>query len=706
MKHICKRMMSVTLDNLNFTNVTLKSVPIDSESRNFVRTVRGAIFSRVEPTPIINPKVVITSEDALSLLGISDVTTEIARADFAELMCGNKILFGSSPHAHCYAGHQFGHFSGQLGDGATMYLGEVDWKSAEEEKEQQKEHQHWELQFKGAGLTPYSRTADGRKVLRSSLREFLCSEAHYYLGIPTTRSASVVTSDTAVIRDIFYTGNPKEEQATVITRIAQTFLRFGSFEIFKSTDSITGRAGPSTGQIELLRRLLNFMCRHYYSNLYSPKNSTTASSDTVETPELYLAVFDEICKRTARMVASWQVLGWCHGVLNTDNMSIVGVTLDYGPFGWMETFDRDFICNASDNEGRYSYANQPRMCQWNCSKLGEAISPCLDGLDWRPSVQNFALEFSRHSLEGFRARLGLSDSSDMTLFSSKDEDLIESLLATLHDSKADFNNSFRVLMKVDIDIKDIIGISSSSSSSSSSLSSSSLSSTSTKEEDVINLLLTQCSTARQAADAFKPRIPKDRLEMFKMLAQSRPDIASQLDMINEELAKHDRYEKLSRQSDSEKKIIDSGLWHSWILKFKERLTAEACHIYSKTGEEGLQAWRSKRQHVLKRSNPKYILRNWIAQVAITAAEDGDFSIAKKVYDRLKDPYGLLDLETSEDDFFSKELAKSLYATRLVSTTETSAVNFKDTGIESSVETDPVHNVFVKPPTWSTSLRVT
>lgn len=685
----------ISLDNLQFKNSTLKSVPIDPENRNFVRTVRGAIFSRVKPTPVEGPKLVVASADALSLLGVSDARAEISRPDFAELMCGNAHLIGSEPSAHCYAGHQFGHFSGQLGDGATMYLGEVVWSPTA----QQQTEQHWELQFKGAGPTPYSRTADGRKVLRSSLREFLCSEAHHYLGIPTTRCASVVTSDTPVVRDIFYTGNPKEEQATVITRIAQTFLRFGSFEIFKSTDSVTGRSGPSDGQIDLLKRLLAYTCRQYYPEIHS-RFSASGSADTDDAPERYLAMFDEICKRTARMAASWQVLGWCHGVLNTDNMSIVGVTLDYGPFGWMETFDRDFVCNASDNDGRYSYANQPRMCQWNCAKLAEAFSPCLGGLDWRPSVKNFATEFSRHSLEGFRSRLGLterflSDEQVNSSSSNDDNDLFEALLATMHDTNADYNNCFRVLMKMDIDVT---GSSSSSSLSSSSPPFPSSSSTPALYDDeaLIKILLSQCASASQSSDSCKPRIPKDRLEMFKLLAESRPDIASQLDMINEELAKHDRYEELKKRSDGEKKLIDAGLWRAWILRFRKRLAAEAEHVFSTAGEEGFRTWKKNRRQVMMRSNPKYILRNWVAQIAITAAEAGDFTIAQKVYDRLRDPYGLLD--ETEEDLFSKELLMNEYARSVVPISSEG-----NSGGEGELHNN---GGFAKPPKWSTALRVT
>ena len=231
-----------------------------------------------------------------------------------------------------YCGHQFGHFSGQLGDGATMYLGEIITSKGE----------RIELQFKGAGKTPYSRSADGRKVLRSSLREFLCSEAHHYLGIPTTRAGTIVTSDTRVVRDIFYDGNAIEERATVITRLAHSFIRFGSFEIAKGVDSITGRAGPSAGHTALIQQLLDYVVDTFYADVVAGLPSRE---------DQYVAFFRELTRRTAALVARWQGVGWAHGVLNSDNCSILGITIDYGPFGFMEAFDPQYICNASDNEG-------------------------------------------------------------------------------------------------------------------------------------------------------------------------------------------------------------------------------------------------------------------------------------------------------------------------------------------------------------------
>jgi uncharacterized protein YdiU (UPF0061 family) len=374
------RAAPTTLTSLRFDNRALRELPLDPEPRNFVRgRVAGAAFSRVEPAPLAGARLVVAAPEALALLGVADAGAELARADAADLLCGNARLPGSEPAAHCYCGHQFGHFSGQLGDGATMYLGEclsegnaggaaggvggaggASGADASASAPGGVVPARWELQFKGAGRTPYSRTADGRKVLRSSLREFLCSEAHAALGIATTRSASVVVGDTRVVRDEFYSGRPREERCAVITRIAPTFLRFGSFEVCRTLDPTTGRAGPSVGRTDLLRRLLAFTCRSYFPEIYAahPTRAPAATAEAAasggaapapapapapvgdgviadeEAPERYLAMFREVCLRTARLCAQWQVLGWCHGVLNTDNMSIVGVTVDYGRVEW------------------------------------------------------------------------------------------------------------------------------------------------------------------------------------------------------------------------------------------------------------------------------------------------------------------------------------------------------------------------------------
>lgn len=258
-----------------------------------------------------------------------------------------------------FVGHQFGNFAGQLGDGAAMYLGEIISDMGYDQSEstpavpasESEAENRWEVQLKGAGLTPYSRTADGRKVLRSSVREFLCSEAMHYLNIPTTRAGSVITSDSTVERDPFYDGNSIDERCTIVSRIAPNFFRFGSFEIFKSADAGRSRAGPSAGNHELKKRLLDHILTYYPS----VRAAEQAPSELLR----------EVVKRTAELVAKWQAVGWVHGVLNTDNMSIVGVTIDYGPYGFMEHYDAEYVPNGSDNSGRYCYQAQPQVYSLN-----------------------------------------------------------------------------------------------------------------------------------------------------------------------------------------------------------------------------------------------------------------------------------------------------------------------------------------------------
>lgn len=227
------------------------------------------------------------------------------------------------------------------------------------------------MQLKGAGQTPYSRFADGRAVLRSSIREYLCSEAMHFLRIPTSRAASLIVSDTRVKRDPVYSGKVIWEKCAVVCRVAPTFFRFGSFEVFKGMDKLSGSKGPSTGlQGQLMPKMLEFVIKNYFPEIYSTNQN--------DTDQMYFEFYKEVVRRTARLVALWQCYGYCHGVLNTDNMSILGLTIDYGPYAFMEHFNPEFICNYSDKEGRYSYENQPKMVKWNCKKLGEALHPFVN----------------------------------------------------------------------------------------------------------------------------------------------------------------------------------------------------------------------------------------------------------------------------------------------------------------------------------------
>ncbi|KXZ47900.1 hypothetical protein GPECTOR_32g513 [Gonium pectorale] len=637
------------LEELNFDNLTLRSLPLDPVVAGPVRQVEGACFSRVNPTPVTNPRLVVASPDALGLLDIDPA--EISSPEFAEYFSGNKLLPGTQPAAHCYCGHQFGYFSGQLGDGATMYLGEVVNRRGE----------RWELQFKGAGKTPYSRSADGRKVLRSSLREFLCSEAMYHLGIPTTRAGTCVTSDTKVVRDIFYNGNAILEQATIITRIAPTFLRFGSFEIFKATDSFTGRRGPSAGlEAALLPTMLHHTIRTYFPDLWAQHAGDEIAAGVGTAPDgsgeawppggpdgeeraarlqaMYADWLREVTRRTASLVAAWQCVGWCHGVLNTDNMSVVGVTIDYGPFGFLDRYDPAFICNGSDDQGRYDYRSQPAICKWNCEKLAEAIRAVLpESRGKRVVAETFDREFRRTYLAIMRRKLGLlppasaaaaaADEVDADpALAVADEALVADLLAAMEETGADFTNTFRRAAclsrfpvpapNADPSSSDVVAAG-----------------------GVLDYILTQVADAATLAAAAAPRIPAHNLQMLSMLATKNPELLHQMGMTQQmlasELERLRRSEQLKKVSEAAKREADTARWSAWLAAYGARL--------QRGGAAGADP--AERVAAMQATNPRFILRNWIAQQAIEKAEKGDFSEVARVYALLRNPFS--DADVSE-----------------------------------------------------------
>ncbi|CAB1104690.1 unnamed protein product [Ectocarpus sp. CCAP 1310/34] len=586
---------SSTLDTLPFDNRVIRELPVDPITDNYVRRVENACFSVVAPDPVVNPVMVAASNSALGLLGLA--AEEGQREDAAEYFSGNKLMPGAQPHAHAYCGHQFGSFAGQLGDGAAMYLGEVEGPSG-----------RWEIQFKGAGLTPYSRSADGRKVLRSSIREFLCSEAMHFLGIPTTRAAALVTSDTKVRRDVFYTGNVIQERASIVTRLAPTFLRFGSFEIFKPRDPRTGRDGPSAGNDALRLQMLEYAIGRFFPGAAAagPKGSKAR----------YLAMYEEAVRSTAELVAKWQCVGFTHGVLNTDNMSILGLTIDYGPYGFMDFFDPKFVPNGSDGGGRYSYERQPEMCKWNLHKFAEALAPALPLSDSTAALEKYDGLFKRYYEEGMRRKLGL--------FSVEEDDdgLFESLFATMADTSADFTGTFRELAQLapggDVDT-------------------------------VSKALAAQCAgpkikakALRRAVDIGRPSIPPQQLQGLWAMAQGNPEALAQrfsapkdavIAELREEMQKLSNYEAAQqRLKDMEaleedgKGAQDAAAWGVWARRYSERLGRE----------EGFDA--NRRREAMGAANPAFILRNWVAQEVIEDAEKGDFSGVQRVLRLLESPY--------------------------------------------------------------------
>ncbi|MCJ8270096.1 MAG: YdiU family protein [Psychrosphaera sp.] len=344
-----KSAMLTDLDQLKFDNRFVAQLPADSLTGGKPRQVYKACYSKVSTTPVKQATLIAYSPEVASDLNLSP---EVCRSQaFAETFVGNQTLVGMQPYAMCYGGHQFGNWAGQLGDGRAINLGEVITK----------EGGRLTLQLKGAGLTPYSRTADGLAVLRSSIREFLCSEAMYHLGVPTTRALSLVLTGEEVVRDMFYDGNPQYEPTAVVCRTAPSFIRFGNFQILSSR-----------GEINELKQLVDFTITNDFPHLGEPCKA------------VYLKWFKEVSERTADMVAHWMRVGFVHGVMNTDNLSIMGLTIDYGPYGWLEDYDPGWTPNTTDAQGkRYCYANlSSRQACCNLSSITE-----LEAIMWVINIQ-------------------------------------------------------------------------------------------------------------------------------------------------------------------------------------------------------------------------------------------------------------------------------------------------------------------------------
>ena len=442
----------------------------------------GPQFSTLQkPTPLPEPFLIAVSPTSLALCGITAEQSQ--REEFAELFTGNRLPRQCIPRAAVYSGHQFGQWAGQLGDGRAILLGSLD---------------KLEVQLKGSGMTPYSRMGDGRAVLRSSIREFLCSEAMVGLGIPTTRALCITGSSAMVMREI-------PETAAVVTRLAPSFIRFGSFEHWFYRDDY-----------DALKQLADFVIQAHYPEL-------------ADQPNPYYALLTEVTKRTAHLVAHWQTVGFMHGVLNTDNMSILGLTLDYGPFGFMEAFNPRHICNHSDDLGRYAYSNQPQIGDWNCHALGQALLPLIGSVDEaRRALAVYADEYKNKIATLWHAKLGL------TTVLEQDDALIAEMLTMMDINRLDFSIFFRRLS----------------------------------------------------------------------------DIHAQDDSMDAEI------------SDL---CVDREAFTIWIDHYRARLHLEQCSD-------------AERKLAMDRCNPKYILRNYLAQTAIEAAQRGDFSEIAKLTAILSRPF--------------------------------------------------------------------
>ncbi|XP_072010963.1 protein adenylyltransferase SelO-like [Engystomops pustulosus] len=390
----------------------LAKLPIDAIKANYVRKVKGCIFSQTFPTPYMSDvHLVAVSEDVVENLLDLDISVSHTD-DFLQFVSGGKSVSGFPPLTHRYGGHQFGVWVGQLGDGRAHLIASYINRFGE----------RWELQLKGSGKTPYSRNGDGRAVLRSSVREFLCSEAMYYLGVPTSRAASLVVSNDAVWRDQFYNGHVTKERGAVVLRVAKSWFRIGSLEIL-----------TNSGEFHLLRVLVEFVIKEHFPSI-KPTD-----------PNRILAFFSTIVSQTAEMIAKWMSIGFAHGVCNTDNFSLLSITIDYGPFGFMENYDPDYVPNTSDDEGRYRIGNQANVGMYNLNKLRVALSPLMDTRQQQIAskvLDGFPDVYYRSFTELFRSKLGFVGARE------EDWTLIVSFLNMMEDTKADFTMSFRQLSEI------------------------------------------------------------------------------------------------------------------------------------------------------------------------------------------------------------------------------------------------------------------
>jgi uncharacterized protein YdiU (UPF0061 family) len=475
------------LEELDYRASFVAELPADPIEDNVPRQVAGACYTRVLPTPVAAPRLLGWSHPLGEELGI-------ARPSDAEVLAGNRVLPGMKPYAARYGGHQFGTWAGQLGDGRAITLGEI--IAADGSRQ--------ELQLKGAGRTPYSRTADGRAVLRSSLREFVCSEAMHFLGVPTTRALSLAATGEPVIRDMFYDGNPAPEPGAVVCRVAPSFVRFGNFQIH-----------GAHGETEPLRRLVDYVIRMHFPGLS------------------YQAWFVEVCRRTALLLVDWMRLGFVHGVMNTDNMSVLGVTIDYGPYGWLEGYDPQWTPNTTDaHTRRYAYGNQPQIAQWNLARFAEALLPLVgDKTPLEEGLSLYAETFNQGWRRAIAQKLGLA-----ALDQPGDDELVSDLFSLLYQFETDFTIFFRNLARVPLDSVD----------------------------------------GAVLDDAFYSEPP----------AQHRQGLAS------------------------------------WLRRYAERSRESA----------------RERSERMDRVNPKYVFRNYLAQLAIDALERGDTSVMERLLAVLERPY--------------------------------------------------------------------
>lgn len=499
------------LSALKFDNASVRELPADPGDGHARRQVQNACLAMVEPTPTKAPQLVAYASEVAELLGLTE--QDCLSADFTRVFSGNALLPGMQPYATCYGGHQFGNWAGQLGDGRAINLGDA--LTADEST--------LSLQLKGAGETPFSRTADGLAVLRSSVREFVCSEAMFHLGVPTTRALSLCLTGDQVMRDMLYDGNAAHEPGAVVCRVAPSFVRFGHYQML-----------AARGETELLEKFFNHNVLSDFPEL----------AGTPAGPERVLAWFQQVSSRTALMVAHWMRVGFVHGVMNTDNMSVLGETIDYGPYGWLEDYDPNWTPNTTDAGGkRYRFAHQPAVAQWNLLQLANALFPMVnEAAPLEDILANFEMDYVAHYQRMQAQKLGLRR------YQESDAPLFEALEAVLPLTEVDMTLFYRSLSSFDI----------------------------------------QAAGTDPAADLTEIITPS-------------------------------LYTQAMLDGDIHK------AWNGWLHNYAARLR-----------EDNVE--QDVRKTQMDAVNPLYVFRNYLAQLAIDAAAEGDFSRIHQQLDVLRKPY--------------------------------------------------------------------
>lgn len=484
---------------LNIQDTFNKQLPADTDTTNKVRQVYDACFSYVKPTPSSSPLVMHTSAEMLDEVGLThdDATSE----EFVKIFSGNTVYPNTNPYGMRYGGHQFGNWAGQLGDGRAINLFEVNHNNKQ-----------WALQLKGAGKTPYSRSADGLAVLRSSIREYLCSEAMHHLGVPTTRALSIVMSGDKVLRDILYNGNSAYEKGAIVCRVAPSFIRFGNFQILAAHK-----------ELDNLKKLTDYTIENFFSELGKPGKET------------YQKFLKEVCERTMDMVLHWERVGFVHGVMNTDNMSVLGITIDYGPYGWLEDYDPNWTPNTTDaGQGRYRFGNQGQIAFWNLYQFANALVPLINDIEVMEKILlDSQKKYQADRIKMMVTKLGLKNEI------KNSDTFIKELEWLLHRSEMDMTIFFRNLSSYD---------------------------------GIISDAYISSLSEMSYADDFS-RFEKD--------------------------------------------------WKKWFTTYSLYISKED---------------NSDRKKMMNKINPKYVLRNYMAQLAIDAADNGDYTVLDELFQLLKRPY--------------------------------------------------------------------